>query len=422
MKLTLIVYEIIMVVLFPFFMLSWLIKGMVRGREYLKYISERLSCIPHLSDHPKRIWIHAVSVGETKVSLMLVEHLNTICDDLTFHLTTTTPTARQLLRKSKIKNITYSYLPYDEYFIMKSTITRINPRILLMIESELWPNLLTIASSKTKCDLFLINAILSPKSLNRWKKLPWFARLILNTFSKILCRSPADKNRFLKMGVDNSKITTVGNLKYHFTVPKDIASPIPPTDRIIILAASTHFPEERAVIEAYRSLIKKHPNTLLIIVPRHPHRKAEIIKLLDTYEYNYSVRSNNQTIKKETNIYLADTIGELLGFYHIATAAFVGGSLSQNGGHNPIEAIMMGCPVITGPNVYNFMDEYKTLEQMGVITQVCNHIELVEKFMKIVENPTGQRKIVDESIAWLQGQNQALHQTTDTILHCLDNE
>ncbi|SUO94663.1 3-deoxy-D-manno-octulosonic acid transferase [Suttonella ornithocola] len=350
-------YNLILRLLLPFIILRLFIKSYTNP-DYRKYISERFGFRLPKIKHKNPLWIHTVSVGEFLSIRPLLEHLLSQEPNLNLWISCTTPTGRKQIKNFTNlypDNVQYSYYPYDLPSITRRFFSHIQPRGLILMETEIWPNLL-LTAQKFDCPALLINARLSKKSLRGYYR---FARKLLQKplkHLKINAQTRQDAKRFQKL---SSYLQPEITPSLKFIAPNkpipSLANFIPPST-FLWLAASTHAGEEEIILKTHCELIKKYPNLQLCIAPRHPERRNQIQALIKKYGFNSVLRSKNQTLPNNATktIAILDTLGELSNAYASATVAFIGGSLVNHGGHNPLEAIHAGCPVIFGPSMYNF--------------------------------------------------------------------
>lgn len=331
-----------------------------RGKEDPRRLGERrgVSSLPRPSG--TLIWIHAASVGESLAALILARKLLER-PGRSILVTTGTVTSAELMGQRLPPRAFHQYVPVDLVGSVTRFLDHWRPDLALFVESELWPNLL-LATRRRNIPLALVNARLSPRSFAGWKRLPGFARRIFSVFDVCLAQDESVAHRLTRLGAKNVRIT--GNLKAD-------APPLPADElalaslrsaigeRPVFLAASTHRGEDDAVLDAAAALKQFH--ALTIIVPRHPERGRDIEALAQTRGFSSARRSNGVLPASETEVYVADTMGELGLFYRLARVAFLGGSLIPHGGQNPLEPARLSVPVIAGPHTINFDDTYRLL-------------------------------------------------------------
>ena len=335
------------------------------------------------------IWIHAVSVGEVVAASIIIKELKKITS-LPIIITTMTPTGKEnVLRIFKNdKKIFHSFVPYDCKLWVLKFIKKINPKFLLIIETELWPVLLR-SCNKRGVPVFLSNARLSYNSYLKYYKFKKLSSYMLKDLYKVFARGEMDAKYFKKLGVDDNKISVMGNLKYDILLPdnfndlkKNFKSELNfnKKTRPVWVAASTHEGEEIQVLQAHKKICKSIPNALLILVPRHPNRFEQVANLCDDfmpYIKRSDFNTNNQNISdKNINILLGDSMGELLLYYSISDIAFIGGSLVPVGGHNILESFAVGTPVVVGNYQDNFLNMSQSAEASGALKIVKSSDEL----------------------------------------------
>lgn len=340
----------------PFILLRLLWRA-VKQPDYLKRIPERFGYYP--LSLKECLWIHAVSVGESIATVPFVKALRVTYPDLPLVMTTTTPTGAARIKALFGDDVTQVYLPYDLSYAMQRLVNAMNPRIGIIMETEWWPNLLHICH-KNKIPICLFNARLSEQSAKGYKKIASLTHSMLSQMTAITAQSEADMKRLLALGADQRKITITGNLKFDIKVPTDLSEPSKAlrnqlgNNRFIWIAASTHEGEEKLILKAHRSICQDKNEALLILVPRHPQRFNAVRNLCEENFKTISRSHTNENITAETQVYLADTMGEMMLLYSVADIAFIGGSLVAIGGHNSIEAAALAKPIITGPHLTNF--------------------------------------------------------------------
>ena len=385
MKLYLLIYRAIITIFFPL-IFAYLIFRIFKKKEQLNRIGERFGFANSKAKLFKLqspiIWIHAVSVGEANSAFLVASELLKFSPKYKIILTTTTLTSAQIIAQ-KIANypnkIIHQFMPIDVGFCVKKFLNFWQPRAIIFIESEIWPNV--IATSKSMAiPSFLLNARISNKSLKNWQKIKKLGFNIFDYFSIIFAQSSEEQKK-LNMICAN-EVLFYGNLKAQaqsLNVDKDELQNLENQikDRPIWLCASTHNGEEEIILNIHRQLRQDFRDLLTIIVPRHPARINEITTLLN--QEKIAIRSKKKNIIDTTEIYIADTLNELGIFYQLANFAFIGGSLLPIGGHNPFEAIKLNCAVITGSQVENFAEIYQELLQENAIIMVKNPDELYEK-------------------------------------------
>lgn len=348
---------------------------------YRKRISERFGLnLPKIPAGKTLYFIHVVSVGEfLAIRPLLVYWLKQESEAL-FYLTCTTPTGSEQIQKFQGEypnQIYHSYLPYDISFLMKRFLKYLKPKKIVLMETEIWANLI-LQAEQLNIPVILENARLSKKSCRRYGQ-------FLNTIMRFILpkiwintQNQNDKKRFLFLGADKNKMTVLPSLKYHASVPKTIPEEalfVQKSD-FVFLSASTHEGEEKIILKTFRELLKIKPQAQLLLAPRHPDRTNKISELIKSFGFNVNYRSKNEKVQQ---VYLIDTLGELSAFFAHADVAFIGGSLIERGGHNPLEALHANIPVCFGQFMFNFQTIRDELIHYPFIREVENHPELFAK-------------------------------------------
>jgi len=409
-------YGLLGYLLIPIIIGRLLFRGF-KARDYWRRWSERFGFFKPLSSH-KRIWIHAVSFGEIQASVPLIKALQLKYPSFDFLITTMTPTGAQRSKELFGETITHLYLPYDLWHAVFLFLNKTKPTIGIIIETELWFNLFQ-ACKKRNIPLFLINARLSEKSFQKYQKfIPNLTKQTLQCLTHIAAQTNDDAKRLQQLGANN--ITIMGNLKFDVEIPESIFEKAEELkrnfeNRKIWIAASTHEGEETILLNVHQQIQRKIPNVLLILVPRHPERFNSIFQMCEQREFKTSRRSLSQKISIKTDIYLGDTMGELLMLYAVADVAFVGGSLICRGGHNLIEPAAVGKPILTGQFMFNFSDITKRLLEINAAEQVFDEQQLLEKVLFLLENPTQCKIIGKKGKAFVEQNRGALERVLDLI-------
>lgn len=304
------------------------------------------------------LWVHAVSVGEVQAVLPLVHALLERHPDLPITLTTTTPTGSDQVQRLLGDQVFHVYLPYDLPFALEGFIRRVRPRHLLMVETEIWPNLLA-ACANHGISTLLANARLSERSARRYARLGRFTRETFAGIGLIAAQSKADAKRFRHLGLPAERVVVTGSIKFDVQIAASIEEQAQVmrrlwADRPTWAAGSTHHGEDEQILAAHKLVMRQVPRALLVLVPRHPERFERVAQLCRREGMRVARRSLSQVVTGGIHVYLADTMGELPVILGAADAAFIGGSLVPVGGHNMLEASAQGVPVCFGPHVFNF--------------------------------------------------------------------
>lgn len=385
------IYRVLTTVSTPL-LISLLNKRLRRGKEHPDRFQEKKAVINIDRPAGKLVWLHAASVGEAQSALIVINNILQIYPDHTILVTTGTVTSAEMMAKKLPPNAIHQFAPLDHPSWVKNFFDHWRPDFVIWMESELWPNMLNEIKERN-IRAALLNAHISDKSYETWKKIPFLPKRLLSTFDMILCQTEQDKDRFEHLGGEQISITD--NLKYSANpLPYDqnnlIAFQGALASRKLWLYASTHKGEEDLACHAHTELKKKYPDLLTIIIPRHPERRDEIKQICAAYpELKTSFRSENKERPNPSDdIYVADTLGELGLFYKLSPIACIGRSFSDDGGggHNPIEAAQMDCAVLHGPNVQNLQDIFDDMNAQNACMELQEKEQLVPALDELLSN------------------------------------
>ena len=379
------IYAAILLLASPYLLLHLAVRGW-RQRAYWQHLGERFGRYRQPAVNPV-IWLHAVSVGETRAAAPLIQALQAHYPDYRILLTHTTPTGRAASKQLFGESVWSVYLPYDYQFAVKRFVRHFKPALGMLMETEIWPNLI-LTCCRERVPLMLVNARMSLRSARRYRWLAAVTEQSLSSLSAIAAQTDADAERLRQLG--GRRISVMGNLKF------DSAPPPAQVQlgeqwraafggRPVWLAASTRAGEEVLVLDAWRKM--QPGNALLIIVPRHPQRFAEVAKLLELAAIPYQRRSSGAAVASATQVWLGDSMGELFAYYRAAQLALVGGSLLPLGGQNLIEAAAVGCPVILGPHMWNFTEVSRAAVASGAAIQIAAAEELAGVVSGLLGDP-----------------------------------
>lgn len=374
------------------------------------------------------IWVHAVSVGETRSIFPLLTALKKHYPDLPLTVTSgSTQGAIQALQFAPVP-IQHQMIPYDFSFAVKRFLRQIEPKLVIMIETEIWPNLYQ-ACADSDIPIVLANARLKEKSYEAYRK--WGGRMLtdaLNQTQFIAAQFEIDRQHFEDLGARPEKIHVMGNLKFDLHIPPGLVKTAEQwkadnglTERFIWVAASTHADpqggtsEEQLMLEAHRELLKTQPDALLILVPRHADRFDEVAQQLQPSGLNWALRSQNQTISPDTQVYLADSVGELMLWFAACHAAFVGGSMVPFGGHNILEPAALHKPVISGPYYANLKALFDTFIEEEALSLVDTPAELAALLAAVASAPDRQQSLGERAHQVFAQQSGALPRLMQAI-------
>ncbi len=389
-------YSLLAYLLAPVVVGMMLMRGF-RDRSYWRDFSQRFGLGPARAA-PGSIWVHAVSVGEVQAAAPLVEALLRRYPALPLVLTTVTPTGRERARALFTGRVDVRYVPLDLPGAVRRFFARVQPKLAIILETELWPNLFHRCGA-LGVPLVLASARISPRSVRRYR---WLARLFRQTLShgiSIAAQGPDDAERFLSIGANPARTHVVGNIKFDFSYPQGIEAQgrelrgLLGEARPVWVAGSTHENEESVLIAAHRLLREKHAHALLVLVPRHPPRFAEVAALLWKEGVRFVARTSQRSVAAADEVFLLDTLGELGPFYAAGDVAFVGGSLVPVGGHNLLEPAALGRPILAGPHNFNSEDIARLLAERGAVRIVRDARELAAAVGELMASQTERARI-----------------------------
>ena len=338
---------------------------------------------------PGGIMLHSVSVGETLAAIPLVRALRHRYPFLPITVTTMTPTGSERVQSAFGKDVHHVYLPYDLPGSMNRFLNQVNPKLVIIMETELWPNLIK-ALHRRKIPLVVANARLSARSAKGYKRFSGFVGNIMRKITLIAAQNQEDGDRFLSLGLKRNQLAVTGSLKFDISVTPELAARALTlrrqwaSRRPVWIATSTHEGEETLLLQAHRQLLATFPNLLLILVPRHPERFPLAKEMTQKAGFSMIARSSGDVPSSSTQVVIGDTMGELMLLYGIADLAFVGGSLVERGGHNPLEAAAHAIPVLMGPHTFNFRDICSKLAEAGGLITVTDVPSLVKEITTLL--------------------------------------
>lgn len=361
------------------------------------------------------VWVHGASVGEIVSVFPLLESIQHY--GYTVLLTSGTVTSARIAADRLPDGVLHQFVPLDTPKFMKRFLDHWRPDLVLLTESELWPNLI-MQAAEADTPIVLINGRLSASSFGRWKKMKRTASALFERIDLLLAQDPDDAQRFAKLGA--GRIITTGNLKFDVQPPEADAKAMAALrqalqQRPVLLAASTHVGEEKMVIEAHRRLRRQTPELITIIAPRHPQRGGAIAGLAADYGFAAAMRSRGHLPDRGTEIYVADTIGEMGLLYRLAPIVFMGGSLAKRGGQNPIEPAKLGAAILHGPYVSNFAAVYGELNRMRGAATVSDAESLANSVQRLLDDPALVKQMQKTAYDTVKRMGGALERTLNAI-------
>lgn len=413
-----ILYSLLFYLILPLVLLRLLYRAW-RAPAYARRWRERFAWF----DYPERgqgaIWVHAVSVGETIAAVPMIRELQRRYPERPLLVTTMTPTGSERVRAMLGDSVLHVYAPYDLPGAVRRFLRRVRPSLLVIMETELWPNMLH-CTRKAGVPVVLANARLSERSARGYGRVIWLARTMLDDLTRIAAQGEADAGRFEGLGVPRARIALTGSIKYDLRpnpaqLQEGRGLRAAWKRSFVWVAASTHEGEDDLVLAAHRDLLRRVPDALLILVPRHPERFESVYQRVDSQGFSVVRRSKGQTPGADTQVLLGDTMGELMMFFACADAALVGGSLVERGGHNPLEPASLGLPVLMGPHVFNFQEICNALSAEGGLIYVGSASNLGERLLELAGDPELRAQIGRQGLAVVERNRGALERLLGVI-------
>jgi len=382
----------------PFIVSYHLYRSVSRGRK--PAFAERFGSIPKERlaglERGKTVWVHAVSVGETIAAKPLLKALKISFPGIRIVLSNVTETGRSIAEKTaEVDHCVY--FPFDYVFTAKRALKQVSPMLVIVVETEIWPNFLRSAK-RLGIPAVLVNGRISDRSFGRYLRFRWFFRPVLSNFTSICMQTAEDARRIIAIGAEPARVHVAGNLKFDITVTApslEKKSALRAGYRIpggvkIITAGSTHAGEEETVLSAYQRLLTKGREFFLVLAPRHPERAGQVAEILGSFGFKFTLRSSLEQREEEFRpgeVLLVDTVGELMGLYSISDLVFIGGSFAQTGGHNILEPASLGVPVLFGPHMHNFRESAALLLACGGGYQAKDGEELTTLITRLLDDP-----------------------------------
>jgi 3-deoxy-D-manno-octulosonic-acid transferase len=384
----------------------WFIYQALRYKKYVGSLGQRMGYLPvsFNMDGDESIWIHAVSVGEVLTARPLITDLKRRYPNLRLFLSTTTMAGQQLARRNVRDVDAVFYFPFDFGFVVRRTLDLVRPRLFIMMETEIWPNLLRECRARG-VKTAVVNGRLSARSYPRYKLIRPMMRRVLDHIDRFLVQSEESARRFIDLGADPARVVVTGSLKFDSLELSSTALQARARDRVlryfrvpasrpVIVAGSTMKGEESLVLRAFRRVRTTAPNTLLVLAPRHPERFGEAEQLARSEGWKVARRSDLAVdAEPRVDVVILDTIGELATVYQIATIVFVGGSLVATGGHNVLEPAVFGKPIVFGPHMNNFLEIADAFVSNGAGVQLTGEQELEETFLSLMGDPVRRARL-----------------------------
>lgn len=388
-----IVYSLILYLLTPFALLRLVWRGL-RARGYWLRWGERFGFVP-VNRGAAPIWVHAVSVGEVQAAVPLLRALLKRYPEVPLLVTTTTPTGSEQLRSLFEGSVQHVYMSYDLPDAVARFLSRTRPRLALIMETEIWPNLYR-ACARRGIPVLLVNARLSARSAAGYGRVRGLMAATLECLHGIAAQSRTDADRLIGLGAPPERVRVTGSIKFDVKIPASLTEQAAVLrrdwglQRPVWIAASTHEGEDEMVLDAHRGVRERFPDALLVLVPRHPERFARVAALCREQGWKTVLRSAQAPTPADAEVFVGDSMGELLLFFAATDLAFIGGSLIRHGGHNPLEASAQRVPVLFGPYMFNFEQIAELLLEAGAAREVGDSGQLADSVAHWLADPAAR--------------------------------
>ncbi|TOE32800.1 lipid IV(A) 3-deoxy-D-manno-octulosonic acid transferase [Vibrio parahaemolyticus] len=415
-----IVYTLLLALASPL-LLFGLYKSKPNKPKFGSRWKEHFGITPKLKSNDKPIWIHAVSVGESIAATPLIKALKEQNPEQSILVTTTTSTgAEQIAKLGDL--VEHRYMPIDFGFAIKGFLKAVQPKQMLIIETELWPNTLHNVH-KAGIPITVVNARLSEKSCHNYAKIQLLFNQLHPCLTQVLCQTASDAEHFERLGVEKKKLSVTGSIKFDIQISEQVKQQGQQlraqlgNERPIWIAASTHKGEDELVLDAHRQVLKSHPNALLVLVPRHPERFDDVFTLCQHQGFKTVRRTSTHAVETNTQVYLGDTMGEMLVLIGAADICFMGGSLigDKVGGHNVLEPTALGLPIINGPSYFNFKEIVETLVSTEALVLLHDSHHLGTTILNLLNSPQQCEQMGSHSNEFMKHNQGALSLTVSLL-------
>lgn len=415
-------YSLLIALATPLILLYFVVRGW-RDRSYLQRWPERFGFIPY-DRKAGGILVHTASVGEFNAAKPLIKALLDTYSDLPLTVTTLTPTGSERVKRELGDKVIHSYIPLDLPGAVSRFLNRLQPRLIIVMETEIWPNLY-LQAENMRIPVLMANARLSPRSASRFKYLAGFAKAVLQSVDWIGAQGSADAERFTGVGADPRKTAVTGNLKFDLSIPASLIEKGLAlrsrwnSARPVLIAGSTHEADELVVLPAFAALLEALPQALLILVPRHPERFGRSAQLARANGLRTELRSTGEACSEQAQCFVIDSLGELMTYYACSDLAFVGGSMGEQGGHNALEPAALGIPILLGPNMDNAREIADQLIHSNAARCVNDQQQLRLAAEKILTDGVLRDSMGQAGMALIESNKGALDLTLSAIKRLL---
>ncbi len=422
-------YSLVLYLLMPLILLHLWRRGK-KAPAYRQRWSERFGKVGAAKIRPGGIVFHCASVGEVVATTPLIKQVQQQYPDTPVLVTCNTPTGTEQIKRAFGDSVQHVYLPMDFPHAVSRFLSRVKPKLLCIVETELWPNLFS-HSQANDIPVMVINARLSEKSMQGYQKIAPLTRVIMKGISQLAAHDAQDAERFIQLGLAKNKVVTTGSIKFDININDEVRGRAErlkqqhQANHPVWIAGSTHPGEDELLLEVHKEILVDHPDALLILVPRHPEEFDNVAGLVaemglslqrrSAHSNNHSNSDYGNNEKPACQVLLGDTMGELLTLYGAADVAFIGGSLIERGGHNPLEAAAYGMPVITGPHVFNFLHVYPALLKAQGCLQISAVDELPTLLLQLFNSHSRSERIGGQGVLFVEKNQGAIAKTTALI-------
>lgn len=366
------------------------------------------------------VWFHTVSVGEFLAAAPLIEQFMAAHPGTPVTVTTTTPTGSEQVRKHFADRVFHVYLPYDIPVFLSAFFWRVRPELLVILETELWPNLLHTAK-RFRCPTYLVNARLSERSARGYGKVSGLTKTMLQQLDQLCVQSTADAERFRALGMDPARMSITGSIKFDVAIPDTMNAqaealrrqwhlPLGSTEqspRPVWILASSHEGEDEIALRAHQAVMQAFPNSLLLIVPRHPERFAKVAELVEKSHFTLGLRSQFKNVNAQTQVLVVDTMGELVPFLAASDVVCMGGSFIESGGHNPLEPAALGKATLIGPSQFNFEQICQLMFEAGGLIAVDDAQTLADTVIRCFQEPAFKARVGQQALSVVEANRGA---------------
>ncbi len=404
-------YSLVLSILAPLVLLRLWLRGR-RAPAYRRRWAERFGYVDKVAGHP--VWIHAVSVGEAQAAAPMIKTLLERYPDIPLLVTTTTPTGSARVKALFGEQVHHVYMPYDLPGAVKRFLLRVQPRLVLIMETEIWPNLFHFCH-RDGVPVVIANARMSERSAKGYGRFPGLTTRTLANVTVIAAQDQRDAARFAEIGAVAERIVVTGSIKFDITLPASLREQgevlrreTLGQNRPVWIAASTHAGEDELILDAFALVREREPSALLVLVPRHPERFEQVVALSREHGYRVVQRSEGVACRPETEVFVGDTMGEMMLFYAASDVAFIGGSLVPVGGHNVLEAAALALPIVYGPHMFNFEAIHKLFIEVGAARQIRNVDDLADVVATWLGDADQRCRVGQQGLRLVQGNRGAL--------------